>query len=44
MYDPLNKAVERLWFSDVVVVAAAGNYGVDGLPSGMPFAPATIPS
>ena len=44
MYDPLNKAVERPWFSDVVVVAAAGNYGVDGLPSGMLFAPATIPS
>ena len=26
-FDPLNKAVERLWFSGVVVVAAAGNYG-----------------
>ena len=25
-----NKAVEKLWFSGVVVVAAAGNYGVDG--------------
>jgi serine protease AprX len=26
-FDPLDKAVERLWFSGVVVVAAAGNYG-----------------
>jgi serine protease AprX len=43
MYDPLNKAVEKLWFSGVVVVAAAGNYGVDGLPSGMPFAPGNDP-
>jgi hypothetical protein len=25
MYDPLDKAVERLWFNNVVVVAAAGN-------------------
>jgi len=25
--DPLNKAVERLWFSGIVVVAAAGNNG-----------------
>jgi len=27
MYDPLDKAVERLWFGGVVVVAAVGNYG-----------------
>ena len=26
VYDPLAKAVERLWLSGVVVVAAAGNY------------------
>ena len=26
-HDPLNHAVERLWFNDVVVVTAAGNYG-----------------
>jgi serine protease AprX len=26
-YDPLDKAVEKLWFSGVTVVAAAGNYG-----------------
>jgi serine protease AprX len=43
MYDPLNKAVEKLWFNGVVVVAAAGNYGVDGLPSGVPFAPGNDP-
>jgi serine protease AprX len=26
-HDPLNHAVERLWFNDVVVVTAAGNHG-----------------
>jgi serine protease AprX len=26
-FDPLARAVERLWFNGVVVVAAAGNYG-----------------
>ena len=26
-FDPLNRAIEKLWFSGVVVVAAAGNYG-----------------
>jgi serine protease AprX len=43
MYDPLDKAVERLWFAGVVVVAAAGNYGVEGQPSGVPFAPGNDP-
>jgi serine protease AprX len=43
MYDPLNKAVERLWFNNVVVVAASGNYGVAGGPSGVPFAPGNDP-
>jgi serine protease AprX len=43
MYDPLDKAVERLWFSGVVVVAAAGNYGVAGQASGVPFAPGNDP-
>jgi serine protease AprX len=43
MYDPLNKAVEKLWFSGVVVVAAAGNYAIDGQPSGVPYAPANDP-
>jgi serine protease AprX len=43
MYDPLAKAVERLWFSGVVVVAAAGNYAVAGQPSGVLFAPGNDP-
>ena len=43
MYDPLDKAVERLWFAGVVVVAAAGNYGVAGQASGVPFAPGNDP-
>jgi serine protease AprX len=43
MYDPLDKAVEKLWFSGVVVVAAAGNYGVDGLATTVAYAPANDP-
>jgi serine protease AprX len=43
MYDPLDKAVEKLWFSGVTVVAAAGNYGVAGKASGVPFAPGNDP-
>jgi serine protease AprX len=43
MFDPLNKAVEKLWLNGVVVVAAAGNYGVDGEASGVPFAPGNDP-
>jgi serine protease AprX len=43
MFDPLDKAVEKLWFNGVVVVAAAGNYGVNGQPSGVPFAPGNDP-
>jgi serine protease AprX len=43
MYDPLDQAVERLWFAGVVVVAAAGNYGVAGQASGVPFAPGNDP-
>ena len=44
MFDPLDQAVEKLWFSGVVVVAAAGNYGTDPLPSGVLFAPVTTRS
>jgi serine protease AprX len=29
LHDPLNHAVERLWFNDVVVVTASGNHGSD---------------
>jgi serine protease AprX len=42
-YHPLNRAVEKLWFSGVVVVAAAGNYGVSGGPSGVKHAPGNDP-
>jgi serine protease AprX len=42
--DPLDKAVEKLWFGGVTVVAAAGNYGLpSGLPSGVPYAPGNDP-
>ena len=43
IYDPLDKAVERLWLSGVVVVASAGNYAVSGQASGVLFAPANDP-
>jgi serine protease AprX len=44
MYDPLDKAVESLWFDGIVVVAAAGNYSsgseqtVTASPGNDPFA------
>jgi serine protease AprX len=41
--DPLDRAVEKLWFGGVVVVAAAGNYGSAAGPSGVPFAPGNDP-
>jgi serine protease AprX len=41
--DPLDKAVEKLWFSNVFVVAAAGNYGTANGPSGVPYAPGNDP-
>ena len=41
--DPLNKAVSKLWFAGVTVIAAAGNYGKDGAPSGVLFAPGNNP-
>src|SRR5262245_11213328 len=42
--DPLDKAVEKLWFGGVTVVAAAGNYGLpNGQPSGVPYAPGNDP-
>jgi serine protease AprX len=42
-WDPLDRAVEKLWFDGVVVVAASGNYGVNGQPSGVLFAPGNDP-
>ncbi len=41
--DPLDKAVEKLWFSGVTVVVAAGNYGKEDGPSGVPYAPGNDP-
>jgi serine protease AprX len=42
--DPLDKAVEKLWFGGVTVVVAAGNYGnADGSASGIPYAPGNDP-
>jgi serine protease AprX len=41
-FDPLDHAVERLWFSGVVVVAAAGNFGT-GSAVHMDFAPGNDP-
>src|SRR5207248_2814195 len=43
IFDPLDRALERLWLSGVVVVTAAGNYAVDGQRSDVPFAPALHP-
>jgi serine protease AprX len=41
--DPLDRAVEKLWFGGVVVVVAAGNYGIEGGPSGVKFSPGNDP-
>jgi serine protease AprX len=42
-WDPLDRAVEKLWFDNVTVVAASGNYGVAGRPSGVLYAPGNDP-
>ena len=42
-FDPLDLAVERLWQNGVVVVAASGNYAVDGAESGVEYAPGNDP-
>ena len=41
--DPLDRAVEQLWFHGVTVVVAAGNYGTGNSPSGVLFSPADDP-
>ena len=41
--DPLDRAVEKLWFNNVFVVAAAGNYGTTSGPSGVMYAPGNDP-
>ena len=42
-WDPLDRAVEKLWFDNIVVVAAAGNYGTSSGPSGVLYAPGNDP-
>ncbi|MDX6468112.1 MAG: serine protease AprX [Gaiellaceae bacterium] len=42
-FDPIDQAVEKLWLNGVTVVAAAGNYAVDGAESGVQFAPGNDP-
>ena len=42
--DPLDKAVEKLWFDGVVVVTAAGNYGDPTHPAACRSPRATTPS
>lgn len=43
-FDPLDRAVESLWFNGVTVVAASGNFGVSAdTPSNMYFAPGNDP-
>jgi serine protease AprX len=41
--DPLDRAVEQLWFNGIVVVTAAGNYGLPGAPSGVLYSPGDDP-
>ena len=42
-WDPLDKAVEKLWLSGVVVVAAAGNQAQGGQATPMAYAPGNDP-
>ena len=42
-WDPLDKAVEKLWFDGVVVVTASGNYGVNGQATTIAYAPGNDP-
>jgi serine protease AprX len=42
-WDPLDRAVEKLWFDGVTVVTASGNFGTGAQPSGVPYAPGNDP-
>jgi len=42
-FDPLDAAVESLWFNGVVVVSAVGNYGTAGSPVAVQYAPGNDP-
>jgi serine protease AprX len=42
-FDPIDQAVEKLMLNGVFVVAASGNYAVDGAESGVQFAPGNDP-
>ena len=42
-WDPLDKAVEKLWFGGVVVVTSSGNYAENGKKSDVEFGPANDP-
>src|SRR3954453_9451527 len=42
-YDPLDAAVESLWFHGVFVVAAVGNYGVANTPQKVQYSPGNDP-
>jgi serine protease AprX len=42
-YDPLDAAVESLWFHGLVVVAAVGNYGVANTPQKVQYSPGNDP-
>ena len=43
LFNPIDQAVEKLWLNGVTVVAAAGNYAVNGAASGVQFAPGNDP-
>jgi serine protease AprX len=42
-FDPLDQAVERLWFAGITVVAASGNFGTGVGPVDMSVAPGNDP-
>jgi len=42
-WDPLDKAIEKLWFAGVVVVTSSGNYGVGGQSTRVAYGPANDP-